>query len=168
MASMAEFSTMTEGVCTQGKVCKRKAQPGDIVVKRKHGRVLVLNYSIGVWQITRETLRYAHQLYLADARDYPQLPERLRPPQELDLDKIDSHVLTTYAGLLLRDLLDRFGGDVTKAIGAYNGGSNNPNLTYAEGVSTVADYARNILQQAALMNGRTIAHTRFVIRRNPR
>ncbi len=150
------------------KVWKRRAQPGDIVLKRRRGRVLVLNYSIGVWQITRETLRYAHQLYLADTRDYSQLPERLRPPKELDLDKIDSHVLTTYAGLLLRDLLDRFGGDVTKAIGAYNGGPNNPNLTYAEGVSIVADYARNVLQQAALMNGQSIARTRLVIRRNPR
>jgi hypothetical protein len=149
------------------KVWKRRAQPGDIVLRRSRGRVLVLNYSIGVWQITRETLRYAHQLYLADERDYSQLPERLRPSKDLDLDKIDSHVLTTYAGLLLRDLLERFGGDVTKAIGAYNGGPNNPNLMYAEGVSTVANYARNVLQQAALMNGRTIAHTRLVIRRNP-
>src|SRR5512146_2264047 len=130
------------------KVWKRKAQPGDIVLKRRRGRVLVLNYSIGVWQITRETLRYAHQLFLADKRDYSQLPERLRPSKELDLDQVDSHVLTTYAGLLIRDLLDRFGGDVTKAIGAYNGGPRNPNPSYAEGVATVADYARNVLQQA--------------------
>src|SRR5512146_2418748 len=90
------------------KVWKRKAQPGDIVLKRRRGRVLVLNYSIGVWQITRETLRYAHQLFLADKRDYSQLPERLCPSKDLDLDKVDSHVLTTYAGLLIRDLLDRF------------------------------------------------------------
>jgi hypothetical protein len=147
---------------------KRKEQPGDIVLKRRHGRVLVLNYSIGVWQITRETLRYAHRLFLADKRDYSQLPQRLRPSQDLDLDNVDSHVLTTYAGLLIRDLLDRFGGDVTKAIGAYNGGPNNPNLAYAEGVSTVAKYARNVLQQAALMNGQSIARTHLVIRRNPR
>jgi hypothetical protein len=150
------------------KVWKRKAQVGDIILKRRRGRVLVLNYSIGVWQITRETLRYAHQLYLADDRDYSQLPERLQPPKDLNLDQVDSHVLTTYAGLLLRDLLDRFGGDVPKAIGAYNGGPTNPNLLYAEGVSTVAEYARNVLQQAALMNGRSIARTRLVIRRNPR
>lgn len=114
------------------KVWKRKAQPGDIVLKRRRSRVLVLNYSIGVWQITRETLRYAHQLFLADKRDYSQLPERLRPSAGLDLDNVDSHVLTTYAGLLIRDLLDRFDGDVSKAIGAYNGGPNNPNLSYAE------------------------------------
>ena len=62
------------------KVWKRRAKPGDIVLKRKRGRVLVLNYSIGVWQITRETLRYAHHLYLSDKRDYSLLPERLRPP----------------------------------------------------------------------------------------
>jgi len=149
------------------KVWKRRPQPGDIVLKRNRGRVLVLNYSVGVWQITRETLRYAHQLYLADTRDYSQLPERLRPPKDLDLDKVDSHVLTTYAGLLIRNLLDRFDGDVPTAIGAYNGGPNNPNMQYAEGVTTVADYARKVLQQAALMSGQSIANTRLVIRRNP-
>jgi hypothetical protein len=95
------------------KVWKRRPERGDIVLRRRRGRVLVVNYSIGVWQITRETLRYAHHLYSNDARDYSQLPERLRPPADLDVDKIDSHVLTTYAGLLLRDLLDRFEGDVS-------------------------------------------------------
>ena len=46
------------------KVWKRHAEPGDIVLKRKRGSVLVLNYSIGVWQITRETLRSAPSLYI--------------------------------------------------------------------------------------------------------
>ena len=150
------------------KTWKRHAQPGDIVLKRRRGRVLVLNYSVGVWQITRETLRYAHQLYLADKRDYSQLPERLRPSRDLDLDTIDSHVLTTYAGLLLRDLIDRFNGDVAKAIGSYNGGPKDPNDQYATGVSMVAEYARNVLQQAALVSGRAIAQTKFVIRSSPR
>jgi hypothetical protein len=146
------------------KVWKKRAEPGDIVLRRGRKRILVLNYSVGVWQITRETLRYAHRLYLEDNRDYSRLPERLRPARELLLDDIDSHVLTTYAGLLLRDLLDLFHGDVSKAIGAYNGGPNNPNLQYAAGVATVAGYARNVLEQAALMNGRAIAQTRFVVR----
>jgi hypothetical protein len=56
---------------------------------------------------------------------------------------------------------------VPTAIGAYNGGPNNPNMLYAEGVTMVADYARKVLQQAALMNGQSIANTRLVIRRNP-
>jgi hypothetical protein len=100
-----------------------------------------------VWQITRETLRYAHELYHKDKRDYSQLPARLRPPEKLEFDLSDSHVLTTYAGLLLRDLLDRFDGDVARAVGAYNGGPRNPNPQYAAGVSLVADYARNILER---------------------
>ena len=88
-------------------------------------------YAIGVWQITRETLRYAHALYLTDKRDYSQcdysqLPERLRPPQTVELDLTNSHVLTAYAGLLLRDLLDHFNGDVDRAVGAYNGRPHNP------------------------------------------
>ena len=113
---------------------------------------MVSNYSIGVWQITRETLRYAHALYLADKRDYSQLPERLRPPNTLKLDLTDSHVLTAYAGLLLRDLLNRFDGDVDKAVGAYNGGPQNPNPHYAAGVEAVAAYARNILERVTAAN----------------
>jgi hypothetical protein len=137
-------------------VWKRHAEPGDIVLKRRKGRVLVSNYSQGPWQITRETLRYAHKLYLEDKRDYSKLPARLRPPRHLDLDKIDSHVLTTYAGLLLRNLLDYFHGDAAKAAGAYNGGRIRPNMQYAEGVNMVADYARRVLSMAAGRKGNAV------------
>src|SRR2546429_2649204 len=105
---------------------------------------MVSDYAMGIWQITRETLRAAHQLYLHDKRDYSQLPARLRPPRQLDLNNVNDAVLTAYAGLLLRDLLDHFGGDVEKAIGAYNGGVRTPNPDYASGVKNVADYARRI------------------------
>ncbi|MGC2661992.1 MAG: hypothetical protein WA324_28865 [Bryobacteraceae bacterium] len=88
-------------------VWKRHAQQGDIVLQRKRGIVLVKNDSSGVWQITRQSLRYAHRLYLRDKRDYSQLPARLVPPKKLDMNALDQDVLTTYAGLLLRDLLDR-------------------------------------------------------------
>jgi hypothetical protein len=133
-------------------IWKRKPAKDDIILKRRKHRVLVSDYSIGVWQITRETLRYAHALFLKDKRDYALLPERLRPPQTLELDVSDSHVLTTYAGLLLRDLLDRFDGDVEKAVGAYNGGPRNPNPRYAAGVQAVAEYARNILERVTALN----------------
>ena len=66
----------------------------------------------------------------------------------------DSHVLTTYAGLLLRDLLDRFNGDIEKAVGAYNGGPRNPNPQYAAGVQIVASYARNVLERVSAVNER--------------
>jgi hypothetical protein len=140
-------------------VWKRKAAKDDIILKRRRGRVLVSNYSIGVWQITRETLRYAHALYLSDKRDYSQLPERLRPPPTLELDLTNSHVLTAYAGLLLRDLLDHFNGDVDKAVGAYNGGPRNPNLQYAAGVEAVAAYARNILERVTAVNEQAATDT---------
>jgi hypothetical protein len=146
-------------------VWKRRAAQDDIILKRRRHRVLVSDYSIGVWQITRETLRYAHNLFRKDKRDYSQLPERLRPPESLKLDLTDSHVLTTYAGLLLRDLLDRFSGDVEKAVGAYNGGFRNPNLQYAAGVQQVAEYARNILERVTAINGSVIARTTLSIRR---
>jgi hypothetical protein len=137
-------------------IWKRRAEPGDVVIKHKtrHGKrgVLVKNHSIGVWQITRESLRYAHRLFLKDKRDYSKLPERLCPPKKLDVDNVSPDVLTTYAGLLLRNLLDRFHGDVTKAVGAYNGGPGNPNPNYAEGVEMVADYARHVITRTAELN----------------
>lgn len=148
-------------------VWKRRAQPGDIVLKRRKGRVLVSNYSIGPWQITRETLRYVHALYLKDKRDYSLLPERLRPPKKLDLNHVDTHVLTTYAGLLLRELLDHFNGDVEKAVGAYNGGAGNPNPQYAEGVSMVASYAHRVLDMAAARKGIAVSETALKISRVP-
>ncbi len=137
-------------------VWKRRAEEGDIVLKRRRGRVLVKNDSMGVWQITRQSLRYAHRLYLKDKRDYSQLPERLRPPRKLDFSSISPDVLTTYAALLLRDLLDRFHGDVTLAAGAYNGGPANPNAQYASGVEMVANYARRVIGRAAEMDRITL------------
>lgn len=134
-------------------VWKRRQQKGDIVLRRRGGRVLVRNYSLGVWQITRETLRLAHRLYLEDKRDYGALPPVLRPPPTLDLDGTNPRVLTTYAGLLFRALLDRFDGDAEKAVGAYNGGLRNPNPKYAAGVKAVAKYARRTLEQAAVWDG---------------
>ncbi len=132
-------------------VWKKRAQRDDIVLRRGRKRVMVSDYAIGTWQITRETLRAAHQLYLKDKRDYRLLPARLRPPRVLDLNSVDDAVLTTYAGLLLRGLLDHFGGDVDKATGAYNGGVKTPNPAYAAGVKTVAEYARRVLEHASAL-----------------
>lgn len=129
-------------------VWKKRADRGDIVLERGRKRVLVSDYSIGTWQISRETLRAAHQLYLKDKRHYDQLPARLRPPRDLNVNNVNSEVLTTYAGLIVRDLLDRFGGEVDQAIGAYNGGAGNPNPAYAAGVKNVALYARRVLEHA--------------------
>ncbi len=133
-------------------VWKKRVQRGDVVLRRTRRHVMVSDYAIGTWQITREMLRAAHQLYLRDKRDYGQLPARLRPSRELDLNSVTDAVLTTYAGLLLRDLLDHFGGDLDKAIGAYNGGVRTPNPAYASGVKTVADYARRILEHASALD----------------
>jgi hypothetical protein len=138
---------------------KRRPAKDDIVIQRRRGRVLVLDEATGVWQITRETLRHAHKLYLKDTRDYDQLPVWLRPPKELNLNDVTPGVLTTYAGLLFRELLDLYSGDVEKAVGAYNGGPRNPNLQYADGVRTVAEYARSVFEQAAVLHAQEVADT---------
>jgi hypothetical protein len=137
-------------------IWKRRPAPDDIVLERRKGRVRVLNDSAGVWQITRETLRLVHRIYLNDKRDYTQLPEHLRPPKELKVSEVNPEVLTTYAGLLLRDLLDRFNGDVALAVGAYNGGPGNPNMRYQEGVQAAALHARRVMEQAAALNGESV------------
>lgn len=147
-------------------VWKRRADKGDLILRRRGSKVLVLDESVGLWQITRETLRFAHALYLRDKRDYSRLPEHLRPPRDLDVAGLDHRVLTTYAGILFRDLLDRFGGDVGKAVGAYNGGPGNPNSQYEAGVRLVADYARRMLEQAASLGGRRVVELQFL--RSPR
>lgn len=135
-------------------IWKKRPQKGDVVIKRARRGVLVLNESSGVWQITRETLRHARELYVKDKRDYTQLPEHLRPAKEFDLDQVQPDVLTTYAGLFFRNLLDRFNGDVALAVGAYNGGPGNPNPRYEAGVRAVAMHARNMMERAAVFHGR--------------
>jgi hypothetical protein len=143
-------------------IWKRRPAPDDVVLERRSGRVRVLNDSVGVWQITRETLRYAHQLVRKDKRDYSSLPQHLRPPLELKVDEVDPAVLTTYAGVLLRDLLDRFNGDVTLAVSAYNGGPARPNLRYGTGVLTAAQHARRVVEQAAALNGETVVRMKWL------
>jgi hypothetical protein len=145
-------------------IWKRRATPDDVVLERRHGRVRVLNDSAGVWQITRETLRYAHKLYKKDDRDYTMFPEHLQPPEELAMNDVSPQVLTTYAGLLLRDLLDRFDGDVTLAVSAYNGGPSRPNLRYGEGVHKAAEHARRVIEQAAALNGESVVQTTWLRR----
>lgn len=143
-------------------VWKRRPQRGDIILKRSGGRYLVSDYAMGVWQITRETLRRAHDLYLLDQRDYSVLPPRLRPAREFSLNLDNSEVLTTYAGLLLRHLLDETHGDLAKAAGAYNGSLQKPNYQYAAGVEAVALYARDFLERAANLDGLSVGKSWLV------
>ena len=151
----------------QNAIWKKRAERGDVVLKRRAGRVLVLNPSSGIWQITRETLRYVHKLYLADQRDYSALPERLRPSKEPNLGEPDTATLTTYAGLLFRKLIDDFSGDIGTAVGAYNGGTGNPNPEYEQGVRIAAEYAKHVIQQAAALGGRPAAGMQFLSSNRP-
>lgn len=144
-------------------IWKRRVERDDIVLERTRHKARILNSAIGIWQITRQSLRYAQKLFLADKRDYSLLPDRLRPPKRLDMENLNSDVLTTYAGLLLRDLVDRFDGDLVMATGAYNGTIRHPNLRYAEGVEMVASYARRVIGNAAELKGMAAVRTAPVL-----
>lgn len=138
---------------------KRRADPTDMILKRQTERILVLTKSSGPWAITQDTLRYTHQLFLADLRDYSTLPAHLRPPQKLDLNELPAEALPTYAGRLFRDLLDRFRGDSVNAVRAYNSGPENPDR-YEVGVRRVALYARKALEHAVAVNEMTALRER--------
>jgi hypothetical protein len=143
-------------------IWKERAERDDIVLQRKGHKAWILNSSIGIWQITRQSLRHAHQLFLADKRDYATLPQRLRPIRKLDIENLNPDVLTTYAGLLLRDLLNHFDGDMAMAIGAYNGTVHHPNLQYAAGVEMVASYARRVIGNTAELSHIAASQSAFV------
>ncbi len=132
-------------------VWKKEIGRDDIVLRRRGRKAWILNSSMGTWQITRQSLRYAHDLFLCDTRDYSRLPIELRPMEQLDMNFLSPHVLTTYAALLLQDLLQYFDGNVLLAAAAYNGTKLRPNLQYASGVENVASYARRVLGNAARM-----------------
>ncbi|MFL6354125.1 MAG: hypothetical protein ACJ74Z_20045 [Bryobacteraceae bacterium] len=122
----------------------------DIVLQHQGRKAWVLNSSRGIWQITRQSLRHARELFLCDTRDYSKLAARLRPTDQLDMNFLSSHVLTTYAAFALRDLVDYFNGDVLLATGAYNGTKVHPNLRYASGVENVASYARRVFGNGSI------------------
>jgi soluble lytic murein transglycosylase-like protein len=71
----------------------------------------------------------------------------------LDMNFLSSRVLTTYAALLLRDLLDYFDGNALLASAAYNGSKRHPSLEYASGVESVAGYARRVIGNTARLKG---------------
>jgi hypothetical protein len=137
-------------------IWKRDIGRDDIVLQHQGRKAWVLNSSMGIWQITRQSLRHAHELFLCDTRDYSKLPIRLRPTGQLDMNFLSSHVLTTYAALLLRNLLDYFNGDVFLATGAYNGTKLHPNLEYASGVENVASYARRVFGNRRIHAGKAL------------
>ena len=74
-----------------------------------------------------------------------------RPTQELDMNFLSSRLLTTYAALLLRELLDYFDGNAFLATAAYNGTKLRPNLNYASGVENVASYARRVIGNTSIL-----------------
>jgi len=133
-------------------IWKKHVEPDDIVLRRRGREALVLNSSMGTWQITRRSLRYAQKLFLCDTRDYSKISCELRPTEHLDMNFLSPHVLTTYAALLLRNLVDYFEGDVFLATAAYNGTKVHPNLDYALGVENVASYARRVIGNTAKLN----------------
>jgi soluble lytic murein transglycosylase-like protein len=81
------------------------------------------------------------------------------------MNELDPEVLTTYAGILLRDLLDRFEGDVSLATGAYNGGPGNPNMRYEQWVQAASQHARKVVERSAALNGQPAVGMHWMLAR---
>jgi hypothetical protein len=90
---------------------------------------------------------------MRDDRDYALLPARLRPSGDFRADASRPDVLTTYAGLLFRHLIDHFQGDLTLALGAYNGGSGDPQPAYSASVGAAAASARRTVEESTALSG---------------
>jgi hypothetical protein len=108
---------------------------------------------MGEWQISLESMRFAHVLYVRDDRDYALLPARLRPSGDFRTDVARPAVLTTYAGLLFRHLIDHFQGEITLALGAYNGGCGDPQPAYSASVAVAAASARRTVEESTALIG---------------
>ena len=84
----------------------------------------------------------------APRRNYPRGDLRRRRCADGDQPQSPVRFSQVFRRRCTDDLLDHFGGDVEKAIGAYNGGVRSPNPAYASSVKNIADYARRILEHA--------------------
>lgn len=115
-------------------------------------------------ELTGEALRHANRLFMAETRDYAALPSHLRPlEQEIageQIAEVRAEVLTTYAGRLFRDLLDRSHGNLGEALAIYKGGPEAPNR-YRVGARRVGLYARKALHDAAIVSGALQMENRF-------
>jgi hypothetical protein len=122
------------------------------VILLRAGRAwLTVDRNSVTWQDLQQPLQQAHALYRADERDYTRLAERLRP-QTVLREELPPGVLLTYAGLLLRDLLDKTGGRESEAWEAYNIPPDDPNVRQDVGVRRASLYAGRLLRHAVDLN----------------
>ena len=73
-------------------------------------------------------------------------------PQAVLREELPPGVLLTYAGLLLRDLLDKTGGGESDAWEAYSTPPDDPNVRQEVGVRRASLYARRLLRHAVDLN----------------
>lgn len=121
-----------------------------VLLRNPAGTLVVENDSVE-WQEVLDALIHAQALVDADRRDYASLPDRLQPSRRLDLEKRPD-ALFTYAGVLLRHLVDKAGGENLEAITARADRPDNPNVRYDPGVRRAAMYARRVLTHALHVN----------------
>ena len=146
---------------TQGRAW-REASVGTVSFWDKNGDRLKTIY-LGAMPCSRKT-GLAARLEREFAAVHQQRPD-LHPVLASDGAPTQWQTLREIAQRVLGDkpwteLLDFFHGDVTKAVGAYNGGVKHPNEAYESGVRHVAEYARRILGRAAAMKDASVTAVR--------
>lgn len=129
----------------------RYPRANQAVLLRNPAAALVVENDSVEWQEVLDALIHAQALVDADRRDYASLPDRLQPSRRLDLETRPD-ALFTYAGVLLRHLVDKAGGENLEAITARADRPDNPNVRYDPGVRRAAMYARRVLTHALHVN----------------
>jgi hypothetical protein len=130
---------------------KRHPAADEVVLLRVPGAQLVTDNDAIRWQEIRSALTQAHYLYWRSGSASSRVPQCLRPPTELSED-VAPRALFTYSAILIRDLIDKAGGDDPRLLSAYTDRPDNPNVRHDVGVRRAAFYARRLLAYAFAIN----------------
>ena len=128
----------------------RQPAAGDVVLLRIPGATLVADKAAVEWQEISEALAHAQAVLDSGSWDYSKLSSHLRPngaPADTRPE-----VLLTYAGALMRHLVDTAGVTAPETIAAWADRPDNPNVRHDPGVRRAALYARRVLAYAVHIN----------------
>ena len=124
---------------------RSEPSPKEVVIVRSNGRALTVPLDDPSWKLTEEAMQYAHALYMQDRSAGAPVAGLPQPPPTFN-SETRPDVCVTYAGRILRDLLDHCGGDARCTAHAMAVDPADPNVRLDLGVRRVALYAARVMQ----------------------